>query len=653
LKEVEASLENLLRMIGFNQDQAFLILDTIAIGISITTDLSCKKIWHNRRAAEFLRIDPGESLARTLNQRVKFYHDGKKLAPAEMPIPLAAWNGNEAKGQEIEFLWDDGVRKYASINSNPIFSNDGKIIGAIVISEDITTEKCLHEKEKEFGAIFDLVSIGIAQVDTQNGQLLRFNDRFREITGYTDEELLTKTFLELTHPEDRDKDWELFSRALRGEDQFHRNEKRYIRKDGSIVWVRLNTGFIRDVTGKPIRTVSVCEDITDQKQMEKSLRESEERYRYLAEQLQEADYRKDEFLGILSHEIRNPLAAIKMCMYLLDRAKEDGEKAMMAKDIMSRQVTQLSRLIDDLLDVTRINRNKIVLQKKRVELTDFVQKAMEDYHECFKEKEVRLEARLGSTPLYLEADEVRLAQIVGNLLHNAAKFTPEGGIVNITVNRVEQNAVIQVKDNGDGMTPEVMDTLFTPFMQANKSLSRGEDSGLGLGLVLVKGLTELHGGTVSALSEGPGKGSVFTVCLPLAGEATPSVIHEAQPAAPFRRRRILVVEDIRDVALSLKRLLESEGHEVRVAYNGTECIAVAKEFRPDILLCDIGLPGMDGYQVASAFRADQELKSIFLVSVTGYARPKDLERAKKAGFQLHIAKPVDLSKLRQALADVE
>jgi signal transduction histidine kinase/ActR/RegA family two-component response regulator len=416
-------------------------------------------------------------------------------------------------------------------------------------------------------------------------------------------------------------------------------------------WFRV--GAFR-VGGQGSKRVGVVfENITERKKAEEALCESEERYRYVASELQAADYRKDEFLGILSHEMRNPLAAIDMGLYLLDHAKGNEEKSKTAIDIMRRQANQLSRLISDLLDVTRINNNKIILQKKRVNLTKLVHQVIQDYGEYFKEKEVELKTEVDTEPLYLDADETRLIQIVGNLLHNAVKFTHKGGVVSVTLARQFKDAVIQVEDNGEGMAPGTLTTLFTPFVQANKSLHRGENSGLGLGLVLVKGLAELHDGEIIAHSDGLDKGSKFTVRLPLAGETVNPIISTAKQTTTFRRRRILLVEDIRDVAHSLKGLLESEGHEVCVAYDGAESIAIAKEFHPEILLCDIGLPTMDGYQVAQAFRAAPELKDVFLVSVTGYARPKDIERAKDAGFNMHIAKPIDLPKLRKALTPIQ
>lgn len=405
-----------------------------------------------------------------------------------------------------------------------------------------------------------------------------------------------------------------------------------------------------ELTEREIRSLDIlarqAADLIERRQVEEALRESEERYRYVASEMQAANYRKDEFLGILSHEIRNPLAAIDMGLYLLERAKENEEQSQTATDIMRRQANQLSRLINDLLDVTRINQNKIILRRERVELAKLVNQVIQDYEEYFKEKEIELKFQTETEPLYLDADKTRLIQIVGNLLHNAVKFTHQSGVVKVTLTRHNKDAVIQIEDSGEGMAPETLATLFTPFIQANKSLNRGDSSGLGIGLVLVKGLVELLDGEITAHSGGLGKGSRFTVRLPLAGQPVSQVTSKVTKSVTHRR----LVEDIRDVAHSLTGLLESEGHEVAVAYDGAESIAKAKVFCPEILLCDIGLPIMNGYQVAQAFRADPELKDVFLVSVTGYARPKDIERAKEAGFNMHIAKPVDLTKLRKALS---
>ncbi|MBI5542928.1 MAG: response regulator, partial [Deltaproteobacteria bacterium] len=299
----------------------------------------------------------------------------------------------------------------------------------------------------------------------------------------------------------------------------------------------------------------------------------------------------------------------------------------------------------------RISRNKIQLQRQTLELNELVRRAMEDQRSLFEKAEVRLELQPAPRPVFVSADWNRLAQVLGNLLQNAAKFTGRGGEARITIQADEarKRAVIRVADTGVGMTPEMVERLFQPFSQADSTLDRSK-GGLGLGLALAKGLVELHGGEVTAQSAGPGKGAEFVVRIPLA-------LEEAAPPQPGERaasgrRRVLIIEDNIDAADSLREVLEFDEHEVAAAYNGPAGIAKAREFRPDVVLCDIGLPGMDGYEVARAFRADEGLKGIYLVALSGYALPEDLQRAQDAGFDCHLAKPPSLEKLEQILAKV-
>jgi signal transduction histidine kinase len=367
-------------------------------------------------------------------------------------------------------------------------------------------------------------------------------------------------------------------------------------------------------------------------------------------QLLEADQRKNEFLAVLSHELRNPLAPIKNSLYILNRATPGGEQARRALGVIERQATQLSNLVDDLLDVTRITRNKIRLQKQRLDLNQLVHRAVEDNRSFFERNEVRLSCELAPTPVMVNADATRVAQMVGNLLHNAAKFTSPGGRAHISVAVEAGQGVIRVVDNGLGMAPDTVAHLFQPFMQADQSLDRSK-GGLGLGLALIKGLVEMHGGSIQAQSEGLGKGAGFVVRLPLDGGAAPDK-PAGRERGPRVRRRVLIIEDNLDAAESLREALELSAHEVAVAYSGPDGLDRARSFHPDVVLCDIGLPGMDGYDVARAVRQDPALRSTFLVALSGYALPEDLERAAAAGFQHHLAKPPSVDTLERVLSEL-
>ncbi|MGE5528370.1 MAG: ATP-binding protein [Patescibacteria group bacterium] len=369
------------------------------------------------------------------------------------------------------------------------------------------------------------------------------------------------------------------------------------------------------------------------------------------QELREADRHKNEFMAVLSHELRNPLASIHNSLHILDRAVPGGEQAKRAMAVIDRQVEQLAHLVDDLLDVTRINQNKIKLQRKRIELCDLVRRALDDHRALFEKHGVLLSSELPPSPLFVNADTARLAQVIGNLLQNAVKFTPREGCVTVSVARDPGGrAVVRVADTGVGISPEVLPRLFQPFMQADTTLDRSR-GGLGLGLALSRGLVELHGGEISARSEGIGKGAEFTVSLPL-DQPPPEEPGEPQKEITRCIRRVLIIEDNVDLAESLRELLELDGHEVAIAYSGPEGLALAREFQPEILLCDIGLPGMDGYEVARAFHADEALKGVYLVALTGYAQPEDLQRAAGAGFDRHLAKPPDLGELERMLAEV-
>ena len=386
-------------------------------------------------------------------------------------------------------------------------------------------------------------------------------------------------------------------------------------------------------------------EITENKRVEETLRN-------LNARLVEADARRNEFLGVLSHELRNPLTPVRNSLYILDRATPGGEQARRAHSVIDRQVGHLARLVDDLLDVTRITRGKIRLQRSRVDLVDLVRRAVEDHHTVLENHEVTVD--LPTQAIWIDGDPTRLAQLLGNLLNNAAKFTPEDGKISVSLVRDKDSAVLEVADTGLGIDPETLKRLFEPFAQADRSLDRSR-GGLGLGLALVKGMVELHGGEVSAHSDGPGKGSRFTVKFPLDER---EVVADGPPqpsdAAGRGCRKVLIIEDNKDAADSLSEALGLSGHRVAVAYDGTAGLAMAREFHPEVIICDIGLPGdMDGYAVARALRRDAVTASAFLIALTGYAQPEDQRQALAAGFDAHLAKPPSIEKIKEILGTLE
>ena len=397
---------------------------------------------------------------------------------------------------------------------------------------------------------------------------------------------------------------------------------------------------------------SLCADLSyalTALEHERRRTEMEHELRAANEQLVNADQRKNEFLAMLSHELRNPLTPICNAFYVLEHSAPGVDQGKRALDVLGRQIGQLVRLVDDLLDVTRISRNKIQLQRGPLDFNELVRRTLEDHRSLFGDRRIAVETIFADESLPIHGDRERLAQVIGNLLQNAAKFTSAGGRVRVGTAAVPSRGrvVLRILDNGAGMDPAILGRLFQPFMQAEATLDRSK-GGLGLGLALVKGLVEMHGGEVCAHSDGPGKGAELIVELPMDASSAPTASLGAARPEP-RSRRVLIIEDNTDAANSLREVLEFGEHVVAVAYNGSEGLAKARQFQPEIVLCDIGLPGMDGYEVARAFRADEALKGVFLIALSGYALPEDLQLAWEAGFSKHLAKPPSMEKIEDLL----
>jgi CheY-like chemotaxis protein len=366
------------------------------------------------------------------------------------------------------------------------------------------------------------------------------------------------------------------------------------------------------------------------------------------EALREADRRKDEFLGMLSHELRNPLAPIRNSIYILKHADPTGPHARRAMAVIERQSEHLTRLVDDLLDVTRIARGKIELRRDRVDVVDLVRRAGEDHRSLLVDRGLELTVAVPEGRLWVDGDPTRLTQVIGNLLQNAAKFTMRDGRVTLEVAAEAGWTEIRVTDTGVGIDPGLLHQVFEPFVQAERSLARAR-GGLGLGLALVKGIIALHGGSVVAQSDGAGRGARLVARLPLAAPPPERVRRSDAPRAE-RRHRVLVVDDNVDAAESLAQLAEMFGHEVEVAYDGPSAIRKARAIHPTVILCDIGLPGMSGYDVARSLRNEPVLVQAQLIAVSGYAQPEDRKAAAEAGFDGHLAKPVDPVEVERLLS---
>jgi PAS domain S-box-containing protein len=632
---------------ALREEEALLraIIDTIAEPVYVK-DAQSRLILVNAATLELLGKTREELLGRTERD---FYQDAA-AGQAILEHDGQVMTSGTVQTFEETVVTPNGLRIMLNTKA-PRRDASGRIVGLVGVARDITELKRAEEERARISreideqrgrlqTIVDSLPVGLWITDHM-GRMLVINDQARAIWGGEAPAAHTIQDYAVYRVWEGDSDQPLaaqdmpIARALRGE----------VCRDMILDFQRFNgSRGTQLVAASPVKApdgrisgaVAVFQDITERRRMEAALLE--------------ADRHKNEFLAMLSHELRNPLAPIVNSLYILDHAAPDGEQASRAKQVIGRQVAQLSNLVNDLLDVTRIVRNKIRLQKERLELNELVGRAVEDNRSLFEAADVRLELALARRRVPIVADRTRIAQVVGNLLQNAAKFTPKGGCTRVSVSVAGFTAVLCVADDGVGMAPETLATLFVPFTQADRTLDRSK-GGLGLGLALVKALVEMHEGAVSAHSNGLGKGTAFEVRLPLDLRTTTDTA-AIQGRATGLRRRILIIEDNLDAADSLREALELSGHEVAIANDGPDGLAKARRHKPDAVFCDIGLPGMDGFAVARTLRADQGLKETFLVALSGYALPEDMQRSLEAGFQHHLAKPPSLDKLEQLLASL-
>lgn len=562
------------------------------------------------------------------------------------------------RGEHVEFEheipYERGGKRYVRAYYVPDVDSKGTVAGFFALVTDISDRKRMEdelrlrseqfeklfrerkESEERFRNMADNAPVLIWVADT-SGERTYFNRQWLKFTGRAPATELNSGWIEGIHADDLEACLAICHRAFENQENF-RMEYRLRREDGQYRWL-VDEGVPRHLAdGTFAGYIGSCIDITERKRSEVALRET--------------DRRKDEFLATLAHELRNPLAAISTATTVLGSTRQDADRVGEMAAIIDRQSSQLVRLINDLLDVSRISRGKVKLERRRVDLTAIVREVAEDLRSACVEGGLALELALPADPIVVSADRVRLSQVVNNLLENACKFTPRGGTIRIAIEREEDQAVVRVTDTGIGMAQEQLARIFDMFTQAEELPSQ-RSGGLGIGLSLARSLIELHSGRIEATSAGRGRGSEFLVRLRIADTRQPDISADASsdsaPPGRIAPLRIVAADDNRDSLQAIALLLRMKGHEVETADDGVEALRKVQTYRPDVALLDIGMPGMDGYEVARRIRQENWGRVMLLVAMTGWGQNRDKQQAAEAGFDAHLTKPADLEVLDRLL----
>ena len=575
-----------------------------------------------------------------LHDLIHHHHpDGRPYPMRECPIDRALPERFDVVDHEDVFIRKNGELFPVLVNAKPI-RKDGVAAGTVIEVRDVTQQKrsaeALQASEQRFRTLAETVP-SIIWTAAPDGTITYVNSRRLDDCETAPEGHAPRWPELVAHPDDRQRCSEAWTTALREATEYQ-VEVRNRRGDGTYRWFVSRAIPFKDREGRVSTWFGASTDIHDQKMLE--------------EQLRENDRRKDEFLATLAHELRNPLAPVRNSLEVMKRARGDADLTEQARATMERQIAQMVRLIDDLLDVSRITRNKLELKTERAELASIVQLAVEACRPACEQAGHELKVLLPAEPIYLQADPLRLSQVFGNLLTNSCKYTPSGGRIRLIAERQPDEVQVTVEDDGIGIPPEMLPEVFDLFTQVDRSLERSQ-GGLGIGLSLVKRLVEMHGGTVTAHSEGDGRGSAFIVRLPIlieSSQAPPSEQPDEPPATPTCR--VLVVDDNRDGAESLALLLKYIGCETRTAHDGVEAVEQAAAFRPDVVLLDLGLPKLNGYEACRRIREQPRGAEILIVALTGWGQDEDRRRSNEAGFDDHFVKPVPLQALTNLLADM-
>jgi PAS domain S-box-containing protein len=597
-------------------------------------------VYFNDHAVEVWGRAPklNDSIDRFCGSFRLFHSDGQPMGHDECWMALALKTGRDYIGQEIILERPDGARRTVLAHASPVTDDAGRLHGAVNILVDITDRKDAERQSSLLSAIVESSDDAIIS-KSLDGVIQSWNLGAQRLFGYSPAEAIGQPITLLIPPELIHEEHEIISRLKRGERIDHFETTR-VAKDGKPLDISVTISPIRDGSGKIVGASKVARDITPQKLLE-------------AER-QDADRRKNEFLAMLAHELRNPLAAVCNSLQLLAMDDSLSPTVVQIREIMESQSKQLTRLVDDLLDASRISRGQIELRREVVDLASIVASAVQSSRHYVDSGKHQLAIALPSHPVSLEVDPTRLAQVLGNLLCNAAKYTPPGGQIWLSSRRVGDGVEISVRDNGVGIAPDALARVFDLYMQVESSKPNAV-GGLGLGLALAKKLVELHGGRISASSAGEGQGTEFRVWLPAScadrqpGQA-PRVPAATVKTAPSVRR-VLIVDDMYAAGFVLGRLLSKLGHEVETADGVTAAIEAIARNKPDVVISDIEMPGLTGYDLARQVRQMPGMSGVTLVALTGYAQEADRAKTREAGFDRHLVKPVSMSALKQLLSE--
>jgi PAS domain S-box-containing protein len=612
-------------------------LDSIGDAV-ITTDAEGRIVSLNPVAATLTGWTQAEAAGRPLDEVFRIFNEWSRQI-VENPVEKVLSEGRiVGLANHTILIAKDGTERPIDDSAAPIRDEEGTIQGAVLIFRDMTERRRAERTRLQLAAIVESSDDAIIGKDL-DGIIRSWNRGAERLYGYRAEEVIGKPISFLIPPDHPNELPAILERLKHGERIEHYETVR-VCKDGRRLDVSLSISPIKDESGRIIGASKIARDITEHKQ--------------LYHQLQEADRRKDEFLATLSHELRNPLAPIRNALQILRLAGDDKATIEHAKTVMERQLHQMVRLIDDLMDVSRITRNKLQLRLERVDLALVLRTAVDISRPLIEAAGHELTVSLPTEPIYVDADATRLAQVFSNLLNNAAKYTEPRGKIWLVVEREGNHAVVKVMDSGLGISAEHLAHIFEMFSQVDRSLERSQ-GGLGIGLTLAKHLTEMHGGTIEAQSEGQDKGSAFIVRLLETGEIpVPQQPSSAQGESTVAagQCKILIVDDDEDTVTSMSMMLRILGHDTFIAHDGLRAVEAARLYRPDIVLLDIGLPKMNGYETASRIRQEPWGKEMKLVALTGWGQEEDKRRSREAGFDRHLIKPVEPAALEKLLKEL-